>query len=195
MQLTLSSVRQFAHEHDDIPAFHAGFLILVIFCALYFPVGAFALLVAIHACLDVVKYREVHGMNWRETCEGVVREGLFDIMLVFLGLASEVYLHSTAAVTSISGLLRTEFFFLELVGSTLPKFVILHNLVGVFANLNSYLLHMHRNMHKRTTNMEKLCVTVLSINILLILGAPFILSVESGSVLKIVLEQLFFWRL
>ena len=98
MSKPLSSVRHFAHVHDDLPAFHAGYLVLTILVASLLNLGVFGLLIIAHMALDYVKYREHHGFSWRRTMEGMVRESLVDIALLGVGVVFAVYFHHTVAL-------------------------------------------------------------------------------------------------
>lgn len=192
--LTAGSLRHFAHEHDDLPAFHAGYLVLALFSALLLPLGAFALLIALHAILDVVKYREVHSYSWKRTCEGVFREGLLDMTLLMIGLVCEVYLHSSVGVASVSGLLRTEFFIVEILGTTLPKFSILHHILKIFAHVHHYMENVHPRMQKNFSDLDVLCVTFLGVSVLLLIFAPFLMHTEGAVIRHILNEQMLFWK-
>lgn len=196
MHTTLTqNIRQFAHEHDDLPAFHAGYVVIALLCAVLLPLGAFALLIAIHALLDIVKYREVHNMSWKRTGEGVVREGLVDFTLLMVGFTSEVYLHSSIGIESVSGLLRTEFFVLELLGTTLPKFTILHHFLKITAHLHHYMHHKHTHIGKKFSHLEFVCVSFAGVAMLLLVFAPFLLSMQGVEVLSMITEELAFWNL
>ena len=61
MSTAIRHLRIFAHEHDDIPAFHAAYLVGTFLAAAIFNLGFFLLLIIGHMCLDVVKYRDFHG--------------------------------------------------------------------------------------------------------------------------------------
>ena len=191
---TAGYLRHFAHEHDDLPAFHAGYLVLALFCAVLLPLGAFALLIAIHAALDVVKYREVHGLSWKRTWEGVLREGLLDMTLLMIGFVCEVYLHSSVGIASVSGLVRTEFFILEILGTTLPKFSILHHILKIFAHVHHYVEHMHPRMRTKFSHIDFVCVAFFGVSILLLVFAPFLMHTEGEVVREILGEELLFWR-
>ena len=54
MDTIFNSVRHFAHEHDDQPAFHATYLVIAFLTALLFNLGAFGLLIIAHMSLDMV---------------------------------------------------------------------------------------------------------------------------------------------
>ena len=114
-------LRHFAHEHDDLPAFHAVYLLLAILSAGFFNLGAFGLLIVAHMVLDVVKYRDRHGYSWHQTYDGVVRESLVDITLLLVGTVFAVYLHHSVGVASLSGLMRAELSICLLYTSPSPR--------------------------------------------------------------------------
>ena len=55
MPHTLASARLFAHRHDELPAFHAAYLVITVLCAALLSLGAFAALIVAHIALDYVK--------------------------------------------------------------------------------------------------------------------------------------------
>ena len=67
MQRVATRLRTFAWVHDELPAFHAAYLVLTFLTAALFNFGVFALLIAAHMMLDFVKYREVHGFTLLNT--------------------------------------------------------------------------------------------------------------------------------
>lgn len=191
MTHTLQHLRLFAHTHDDVPAFHAGYLVLIFLVAAMFNMGAFALLILAHMTLDVVKYREVHGYSWKGVIEGTVRESLVDITLLFVGLVFAVYLHhSVAGVATLSGFMRAELTLVRALGTIIPKLKILHHILKIVAHIQHYLDSIHPRMHKGWTDLEKVCLASFAISLLLLLLAPSLLGMDAPILEQIIREEM-----
>jgi len=183
-------IKAFAHRHDDLPAFHAGFLILTLLAAAMFSLGAFGLLIVAHMCLDFVKYREYHGYSWRLTCKGIVRESLMDITLFMIGLMFSVFLHHSIAFPGISGVMRTEITIIRMFGTIIPKMKILHNFLKIVSHIRHYLDHAHPHLRKHWSSVDRVCFWSLGLTtLLLILSAP-ILQVEYSVIIEILKVEL-----
>lgn len=195
MNTVLRSLRQFAHEHDDIVAFHAAFIILAFLCAGLFNLGAFALLIVAHMALDTVKYRERHSCSWRLTLEGVVRESLVDITLLLVGLVFAVYLHHSVGVASLAGLMRAELTIIRTVAMFVPKVKILHHFLKIMAHLHHYLENVHPRFRKRWTGLDHLCFYFCGISILLIVFAGSLMNVDGTIIKSILLQELLPWNI
>jgi hypothetical protein len=196
MHSLLSSLRTFAHYHDDFPAFHAGYLVLTFLIAAMFNMGAFALLVLAHMALDIVKYREVHRYSWMGVAQGVIRESLVDITLLFVGFVFAVYLHhSVSGIASLSGLMRAEVTIIRALGTIIPKLKILHHILKVIAHIHHYIETVHPHINKELTSLERACVILLMCTGLLLIIAPWILELNVEMMLQIVKDELIPWTL
>ena len=182
--------RQFAHYHDDIPAFHAVYLVLTLAAAAFFNLGTFALLIAIHMVLDVVKYREHLGYSWELTFEGTVRESLVDVTLLLVGLVFAVYLHHSVAFVGLSGALRAELTLIRLFGTLLPKMKIVHNFLKVIAHIRHYLDHAHPHLRTGWSSIDKFCFGSIAVCVMLLFMSPMMLNVDPEQISSIFREEI-----
>lgn len=155
MSLTRSLVgraRLFAHDHDDIPAFHAAYLVGAFLAAAIFNLGFFLVLIVTHMCLDFVKYRDYHHYSYAETIWAMFVENMIDVMLFFVALTFGVYTSHTFALVALSGFARTELTILRALGMLIPKFEILQHCSTVLLNIHSYMHTPHVLPHHRLTD-------------------------------------------
>lgn len=195
MQQAFAHIRNFAHEHDDIPAFHAAYLILAFLSAALFNLGAFALIILAHMVLDYVKYRERHNFSWALTIEGMFRESLVDITLLLVGLVFSVYLHHSVGVSSVAGLMRAEASIIRFVAMLLPKLKILHHFLKIVAHLHHYLEQVHPRHRRYWSGLDHLCFYFIGICLFLLIFAAPLMHVEWSLVGSILAEELVPWRL
>lgn len=193
MTKLLSGARSFAHRHDDLPAFHAAYLVLTLLSAALFSLGVFALLIVAHMSLDFVKYREVHKFTLKGTVEGIVRESLVDVVLLFVGLTFAVYFHHTMLIAGVSGLIRAEMTILSAFGMLIPKFTILHHIVEVTVHVGHYIRHPHPRIGKGWSWGEKaLFITCIGSVLLLLVAGPAT-GAGHAHVISIMVEELAGW--
>lgn len=195
MHTAFATLRTFAHEHDDLPAFHATYLVLAFLTAGLFNLGAFGLLILAHMTLDYVKYRERHQFSFKGTWEGMVRESLVDITLLAVGLVFSVYLHHSVGVASIAGLMRAELSIIRFVALLVPKLKILHHFLKVMAHLHHYLEQVHPRHQKRFSGLDFLCLYFLGASAFLLLFAAPLMHVEWSLVGEILADELIPWRM
>lgn len=193
MSHALTSARMFAHRHDELPAFHAAYLVITVLSAALFSLGAFGALIVAHMALDYVKYRDKHHFSIRRTIEGMIRESLFDIALLLIALTFTVYFHHTMAVASVSGLLRSELTLVRALGTVVPKFLILNDSLKVWVHVRDYLEHPHPRIGKAWTLTERLAImTVCTAVAALILAAP-LQGTAFSHVAGIVQQEMILW--
>ena len=190
MTKTITSVRHFAHVHDDLPAFHAGYLVLTLLVASLLNLGAFGLLIIAHMSLDLVKYREHHHFTWRRTFEGMMRESLVDIALLSIGAVFSVYLHHTVGLASVSGLLRAELSVVRAAAMLVPKLKILHNMLKIVSHLHHYLDQAHPRISKGWSQIDRFCFFTIAASVFLIVAAPALMGVEMETVMFILRGEL-----
>lgn len=189
------SLRAFAHQHDDLPAFHAGFLVLTFLAAAMFNLGFFAVLILVHMGLDVFKYRDVHRFTWKKTAEGVVRESIVDIALFTMGLAVSVYLHPTLALyTGIKGLMLAELTVLRAVGVMTPKLKILYDFLKILAHVDQYLHSAHHRIGKQAALIEYVSMFSMCITVGMLLIAPILLMIDLPTYVTILWSELLPWH-
>ncbi len=191
---SLRSIRTFAHQHDDLPAFHAAYLVLTFLAAALFNLGFFAVLIVLHMALDIFKYRDVHRLGWRKTLEGMVRESIIDIALLLMGLTVAVYLHpSLPAYAGIQGLMLAEITLLRAVGVITPKLKILYDFLKVLAHVDRYLQKKHPRLGKNVSSIELVSLFSLCVTVGMLIAAPALLSIDSFQYLSIVLDEMIPW--
>ncbi len=165
--LTLSRattwLKDIARDHDEIPAFHATYLVLSFVVAAIFSLGYFAILIGVHMALDFVKYRDVYKYNMSLTLKGVLLESLFDIVLFMVALVFAIYFHHTFALTAVSGLARAELTMIRAFGTIVPKIEIFQHVFWVFAHLDTYLHNKSAsNLAKPFTSGQRWCLYIIA---------------------------------
>jgi hypothetical protein len=191
MHTILRSVRRFADTHDNLPAFHASYLVLTFLAASLFTLGTFGLLIVGHMALDFVKYRDVHRYDLRSTVCGMLRESLIDITLFLLGLLFAVYLHhSLPIIASLSGIARAEITILRAFAVMTPKLKILYDGLQILSHLHHYLEFVHPRFNKGLSFLDSLCVISLCTSLVLLLLAPTLLMLDVSHLHSILAEQL-----
>ena len=189
------TLRNFAHRHDEMPAFHAGYLVVTFLLAALLNLGAFALLIAAHMSLDYVKYSEVHGFSLKKTFQGIFFESLIDLMLLSIALVFGVYLHHYAGLIVFSGLLRAEQTIFRALGTVIPKLEILHHVYVDFTDVKIHMARVPEELKKGWTVTDKVCLTLIILSISLVLMAPMVLDLTSEIYLKILEDQLVPWNI
>ena len=189
-----TSIRTFAHEHDDLPAFHAAYLVLTLLFAMLFNLGAFAVLIALHMMLDIIKYRDLHRLSVRQTITGTVRENLLDITLFAIGLVFAVYLHHTTGLMVVGGLVRAEETIVRALGLLIPKMKIMHNILWIFTTVASHLHYIKPAFTLRWSTAERIQIFFLVLSILMLASAPAVLQTTHTTIAKIYAEELMPWR-
>ncbi len=153
--------RTFAHEHDDIPAFHAAYLVGTLLVAAIFHLGFFAILIVMHMCLDYVKYRDYFRYDLRTTFKAMMLESLVDIACFMVALTFSVYLSTSYLLVATSGFLRSGLTVLRAFGTILPKIHILESVVLKFANMHAYLYTPHPDIRKPLSKVHRWSLIVI----------------------------------
>lgn len=193
---SLKSIRTFAHQHDDLPAFHAAYLVLTFLAAALFNLGFFAVIIAVHMALDTFKYREVHGLSWKRTIEGVIRESLIDCTLFLFGLVISVYLHaSLTGLSGIKGMMLAEITVLRGVGIMTPKLKILYEMLKILSDLDHYLMRLHPRFGKNAGLIEYVCMFSICVTLGMLLIAPILLMLTFDQYAFILIDELTPWHL
>ena len=195
MHILSNAITTFADRHDDLPAFHAGYLVLTVLAAAMLNMGAFGTLILIHMVLDYIKYHEVHGRSIRLTLEGMLRESLLDMTLFLVGLVFSLYFHHSTALLGVSGLMRAELTVVRATGTILPKLTILHHFLKVMAHLQHYLHNSKEEIQKPLSGTEKFCMLSVVLCLALLVFAQKILSVDQDIINLILLEELIPFRI
>ena len=192
----MQSIKNFALRHDQLPAFHATYIVLTILVAAMLPLGAFGLLIVAHMTLDCVKYHEHHRYRWGKTVIAMVRESLVDVTLFFLGLLFAIYLHhSLPIIAGLSGLYRSEVTVIRAFGVLIPKMKILQDFLAVLSNIHHYLDKIPARLSKRWSPIEQVSLFSLAVIVVLLVLAPSVLSLDAGQFWTILRSQLVPWNI
>lgn len=188
-------IRTVALEHDSAPAFHAAYLVFVFLAAALLNSGAFAVLVAAHISLDIVKYREVHRFPWARTLAATFRENLVDVALLVTALCFAVYFHHATSITAVSGALHVEQTIIRGLGMALPKMEVLFHNMRIMTGMREHLRDVRQGaIGRRYLFTEKLCVLALLAGIAALIAAPAILP-NPDMVYRTFGDQLIPWRI
>jgi len=188
------SLRLSAYYHDEAPAFHAGIIVLVILAALLGNFGLFLVLISAHAALDTVKYREVRKLSWGKTLQSVLRESLFDVMLLMLAINVWFYLQPDAGILASGGWERSLGTTVRGMGTLLLKIAILLRVLPALVHPQAYLRHKTFNPRSRLTAMELLCFAVCLGSCLALAYTPILLQGGLPTAIRLLATQLPPWR-
>lgn len=187
---TLCRFRSFAHEHDDIPAFHAAYLVATFLAAAVFNLGFFLVLILGHMALDFFKYREVHGFSLLRTMRAIVLESIVDIALFLLALSFEVYLSHTFLLAGLSGIVRSELTIIEAVGTLLPKVHILEHMAVIAIDVHGYLHAVHPGVSTPLSRIQKVSIVLAIICAGLLVASFFIYDGDLSHLLDVYRHEL-----
>ena len=194
MSTILSAVHGFAREHDEMPAFRAGYMVITFLIAALFSLGMFGALIIAHMGLDVVKYRH-HRYGVGATFVATLRESLIDMTLLAVGMVFAVYLHtSLPLIAGVSGLLRAQLTIVQGLGTVLPKMKVLQRFIETMTNIELYFSKTIRKTQELKP-AELWCFFILGTTVSLLLLAPFLLDIAGAHYKSILMEQLIPWRL
>ena len=194
MPAITTNIRRFLIAHDEAPAFHATYLAMIFLAAALLNVGAFALLVAGHMTLDIVKYRDVHRFSLARAVRATFRESLVDVALLMIALNFAVYLHHATSIVAVSGALHVEQTVLRGFGMIIPRMEVLFHNVRIFGGVQRHMQEVRSAKAGRWKLSEKLCFLILLLAAGLVVAAPFVLA-DQDAVLRILAEQLVPWRI
>ncbi len=164
-------LRIFAHEHDDVPAFHAAYLVGTFLVAAVFSLGYFALLIACHMCLDYVKYRDYFHFGFAMTVKAMLLESIVDLALFFVSLTFAIYLSHDLALSMVSGLFRSGLTILQAFVTLLPKIQILEHLFSVCLNVHTYLYTPHAGIRRPFSLLHRVALASIGVTSVLLLGS------------------------
>ncbi len=195
MPIKTSAFQSFVREHDELPAFKAVYITLVFLIAALLNLGFFLLLILVHIALDVLKYRQKR-LPTGKMMRAIVREHMADLLLFSTALLFAVYLHHSAGIIALSGVMQA----LE---------TVLKGMLLLFARLG-ILLHIFpseaaqpsrvrvRHISYSTTPLTFLdyfCLGTLILTLAFIIAAPFLLHLPLSTIRHVLAEQLVPWRI
>jgi len=187
---TIHGFRRFAHGHDDIPAFHAAYLVATFLAAAVLNLGFFLGLILFHMSLDYVKYRDVHRYGYKKTLHAMVLENISDIALFLTALTVAVYFSHTFFLAAASGLLRTGMTLLKAVGTLIPKVAILERFTMIALNLQSYMHAEAEGLHSPMKRVQLWSYRVAGLCVLLLVAAVGLYAHHSADLMDVLLRQL-----
>ena len=193
----INKVRIFAHEHDHMPAFHATYLVATVLAAMLLNLGVFAILIALHMLLDIIKYRDANKCSWGLTCKAVIHENLIDVTLLMIALVFSVYFHHFVGIVGVSGFLKAEVSIIRLLGTVIPKIAIFEHLLKVVSHVHHYIEQMRPGftVSRRWSTLDKLFGSFIAVAILLLVFAPTIMKTDPSVIRWIVMWELTPWNL
>ena len=194
MHILTNNIRLFIHEHDKMPAFHAGYLVVTFLIAALFNLGMFALVIIAHMTLDYVKYTEVYGYKRKETLKAMFSESSIDIVLLLIGLVFVVYLHHGVEVAAVSGLVRAGVTLARGLGTVIPKLEILYRFLDTLMNPQEHMQHLHENVRARWSFFVACILCIAAFCTLLLLLAPMLLTIDATLLEKALVDQLIPWN-
>lgn len=194
MTSVTSSFRQFAYEHDDIPAFHAANLVATFLVAALLNLGYFAVVIGLHMMLDYFKYRDVHGYSIPVTLKAILLESITDIAFFLVALTSVVYLSHTYLLEAVSGLFRSELTLLRAAGTILPKVRIVEDTMLIIFNFHHYLHTPHPDLNRPITRVQHWSFLTVFTCVLLLL-CSLVLYHGHMDTLEIILKREFTFAL
>ncbi len=188
MQTLLFSFRSFARQHDELPAFHAAAIVLTFVIASLCTTGFFLLVITAHACLDLVKFHDVHGLSWRASTAQAMRSTIVMFTLLLTGLTASMYLHpSLGIIAGLSGIALAEASVLRGMATVLPKFMALQQLSGRAAGLLDWT---DLERPRAFGPSERSYLAVLVTLVLLLSAAPILLNVPLSTYLLVLRIEL-----
>lgn len=185
----------FAHAHDDMPAFHAAYLVGTFFAAALFNLGFFACLIAMHMCLDYVKYRDIQKLPLGKTIKAILLESLVDITLFSVALAASIYLHHTFALSLVGGLVRSELAIAAIFAIVIPKMEILDHSLAMYVHMNRYMHEKHFTLPRRLTPFQRICIGLTLTAIALLVFSPAFFAHSESNLGFILEKELIPWKL
>lgn len=185
-------IRTLVADHDDIPAFKAGFFVLSLLCAALLNFGAFGLLIVAHMGLDIVKYREVHGYSWAITMRGVVRESIMDMTLLIMGLVITIFMDPSLHI--VTTVIHGKSALLRAVAVTLSKIIVLSRFAVVLLHPAKHLNMTKIALRKEWLFGERSFVTLFIVLIALLIVAPWVMSFSDHIYKELLLRSVVPWR-
>ncbi len=194
MHTLIQPLRHFLKNHDDTPAFHAGYLVLTFLIAALFNIGTFAILIVLHMGLDYFKYKEKHDFTGKHALRAAVTESIVDWTLLSVALVFSVYFHHGAGLIAASGLLRSGGTLLRAAGLIIPKLEVVHHSLDVIFRPQHHLEHS-RDISSYWVHAMTIHTIIIGVAVMLIVMAPAVLGIDGITFAQILREQILPWRL
>ena len=192
--MSSARLRLFASGHDELPAFHAAYLLTIFLVAALFNVGAFAVLVLGHAVLDYVKYRDIEHMRRGTAIAATFRENTVDVLLVSVSVLFAVYLHHAAGLVTLGAAMRPAAFILRGIGMLLPEMGIMRHTLEIMSDLPGHFSR-RKKVTKSRSRAQRLMFMCILMNVALLVLAPVILHLSAVTYSHILMDTLVPWRI
>lgn len=188
------ALRAFAHDHDELPAFHAAYMVLVLMAAALLNSGVFALLIAAHMSLDVVKYHDVHGFSWPATFRASFRESLTDLALLGFAIVAGVYLHHGSSIAAAGGVYRAEIVIMRALAIVIPRMEILCHVLHVFSGITAHMRAIGKKARLPFKRWERWVFAALGLELALVAMGPWLLHMDLPHYVEMLADNLVPWR-
>jgi hypothetical protein len=123
-----------------------------------------------------------------------LRESLLDLLLLSLGLVFAVYFHHSAAAAGVSGLLRSEVIFLELIGYVAPRFIVVEHALKALSHVRAYREARLRRENSTLSLGDRSYLFGLGLAAFLLLIAPSVMNVPASLIGQVVLWEVIPWN-
>jgi len=169
----------FAHRHDTLPWFRTWFTVATVIASIIFNLGIFAMLVAVHMGLDIIKYRTLHGLCWRCVVFETIRESLVDIFFIALGILLAILFHHSVAIGGLGRLGEVPMFLLTMVLRVGPRLQIAEHILEIVTYWQHHFTTLNRPGTPLTKGEKTVCAaTFFVLSLVLLLSALSALSWE-----------------
>ena len=162
-----------AHEHDEWPLFRIWFSVMTVIASIVLNMGVFAVLVALHMALDVIKYRTKHSLPWYWVGVETLRESLLDLFFIALGLLLAIAFHHAVAVAGVGKPAELGILFLSLLLRWGPRIKIAEHLLEIVLYWKHHFEVQSTVPHMPLTKSEKATLFATIIILIGILVTPF----------------------
>ncbi len=191
MRTLTSTLQIFARSLDDIPAIRAGHIALIILAAALLNLGAFAVLITGHMCLDLIKHCDGK-TSFAKAIQRTWHENIVDVALLVISFTIALYFHHTGGIVAISGLIRADVFLLQGLVVFLPKAKILYRSLHTIQTVQNRLT---RTLPLQWTFGRTFATAAIAVCVLFLLVAPIVLKIQTGSLAGFVERELVPWNL
>lgn len=174
----------------ELPSLHAGLLVMGAIVATMMNMGVFALLFAAIITLDVASARS-RSETWSEAIRDALRDVLLDSALFVVALTVAVYFRLPPPFVDRRGL-RLMLWSLSVGGAiAVPKVILLLRFVRRILRPTRTVAAADRAL----SASEIFWLFVLTVSVLLLFLAPFVLSDGWNGMMLFLRSQIAFWRL
>lgn len=178
-----------AHNHDEWPMFRLWFAVTTVAASIILNLGIFALLVAAHALLDVIKYHTKHGLPWRWTVIETLRESLVDIFFITLGLLLGIAFHFSVAIGGLGRLAELEVILLNLLLRVGPRLKIAEHILEIVLYWKHHFEEPFRPHAPLSRGERWLCAATFLAAVAIVL-TPLVTSVTWNDAVSVMQREL-----